>query len=264
MGTACPRRASLGAAAGLPAMVQGWAGPPAGGRPCPAVLQASAGSSNRLLDFCSPEAVARAWAWIQLRARRPRAIVLDSGCQLPANSRASHQPPLAAQIQSGPAARCKRCGRRLLYIHTTHWAPLAAARSHSAAHEEPSLTGQPPRSRPIRDMWSIQKRLPLNISAQLFPMPSRLSANGVGGSWAAVPALLMLQLKLWVPDGALMGLSLEQDCGASRRLIWRSGAPPVSRVWGGICGIRRRGALSKSTMHYTVLIVHIRSHPPSV
>ena len=54
-----------------------------------------------------------------------------------------------------------------------------------------------------------------------------------------VPALLVLQLKLWVPDGVVMGLSLEQDRGASRRLIWSSGAPPVSRVWGGICGIRR-------------------------
>jgi hypothetical protein len=53
-----------------------------------------------------------------------------------------------------------------------------------------------------------------------------------------VPALLVLQLKLWVPDGAVMRLSLEQDRGASRRLIWSSGAPPVSRVWGGICGIR--------------------------
>ena len=38
------------------------------------------------------------------------------------------------------------------------------------------------------------------------------------------------QLKLWVTDRAVIGLSLEQDCGASRRLIWRSGAPPVSRV----------------------------------
>jgi hypothetical protein len=75
--TACPRTSR--SAAGLPATVQGWAGPPTGGGPYPAVLQASAGSSNRLLDFCSPETVARAWAGIQLRARRPRAIVLDSG-----------------------------------------------------------------------------------------------------------------------------------------------------------------------------------------
>ena len=202
---------SLGAA-GLPATVQGWAGPPAGGRPYPAVLQASAGSSNRLLDFCSPEAVAWAWAWIQLRARRPRAIVLDSGCQLPANSWASHQPPLAAQIQSGPTARCKRCGHRLLYIHTTHWAPLAAARSHSAAHEEPSLTGQPPRSRPIRDMWSIQKQPATEYLGAVVPDAEQAQRQWCGrvlGRGSSSPhAAAQAMGAGWRSDGSLAGARL--------------------------------------------------------